>query len=341
MSYTFEDFKAGKVAVRCDTREEHDRLMQECEDAGLRWNDGANPTDPGPFYQFEPGHTFALGDVKGKLMQCTQLNRPEDCRGCRGDCGHKNAVPFAEIFPADPWPEFIAGKCYLRVERDEWDKFARRCAMNGIVWQCNIGSAASFLPAFNPYALIRIGGYVGQIMQDVRRDPVPSDRPIRSFSAVLATDKLKVPVAPKPKVGDRIRILRDNPAGAHVRKGDVCTVKVADLHGDGSDSVEIDGGWAIPCDAYEVSTARVHPKIIITTDGRVTTARMFEGKRVVREAKATCSPKDRFDFLDGAAIALQRLHFGPGADALDQDDMREWANVLASVAARIREAINE
>lgn len=49
------------------------------------------------------------------------------------------------------------------------------------------------------------------------------------------------------------------------------------------------------------------PKIIITTDGNVTTAKLYEGKRVTKIAKAICSPEDKFDFNYGASLALDRL----------------------------------
>jgi hypothetical protein len=48
-------------------------------------------------------------------------------------------------------------------------------------------------------------------------------------------------------------------------------------------------------------------KIVITTDGKTTTAKMYEGKKVVKEAKAVCSPDDEFNFNIGATIALERL----------------------------------
>lgn len=51
----------------------------------------------------------------------------------------------------------------------------------------------------------------------------------------------------------------------------------------------------------------VKPKIVITTDGKTTTAKLFEGKKVIKTAQAKCSPEDKFDFNIGAAIAIERL----------------------------------
>lgn len=48
-------------------------------------------------------------------------------------------------------------------------------------------------------------------------------------------------------------------------------------------------------------------KIIVTTDGKNTIARLFSGKELVKSAIAKCSPKDEFVFEIGAALALDRL----------------------------------
>ena len=37
-------------------------------------------------------------------------------------------------------------------------------------------------------------------------------------------------------------------------------------------------------------------KIVITTDGRETLARLYEGNKVIKSATAKCSPDDVFDF---------------------------------------------
>ena len=48
-------------------------------------------------------------------------------------------------------------------------------------------------------------------------------------------------------------------------------------------------------------------KIVITTDGKTTTAKLYDGRKTIREAKAVCSDSDTFDFNIGAGIALARL----------------------------------
>lgn len=52
-------------------------------------------------------------------------------------------------------------------------------------------------------------------------------------------------------------------------------------------------------------------KIIITTDGRVTKARLYYGKELIKECEAKCSAKDDFDFLTGAEIAFGRIKGEP------------------------------
>lgn len=48
-------------------------------------------------------------------------------------------------------------------------------------------------------------------------------------------------------------------------------------------------------------------KIVITSDGKETLARLYDGKKVIKTATAKCSPKDTFDFAEGARIAYDRL----------------------------------
>lgn len=48
-------------------------------------------------------------------------------------------------------------------------------------------------------------------------------------------------------------------------------------------------------------------KIVITTDGVTTTAKMYCGKEVIKKAEAKCAPGDKFDFEFGARLAMDRL----------------------------------
>lgn len=63
-----------------------------------------------------------------------------------------------------------------------------------------------------------------------------------------------------------------------------------------------------------------HDKIVITTDGKTTTATHYDGKRVIRKEIARCNPDDKFDFLTGAEIAFDRL---TGREETKKRDLRE------------------
>lgn len=60
-------------------------------------------------------------------------------------------------------------------------------------------------------------------------------------------------------------------------------------------------------DAFDLFEEPINQKIVITTDGKTTLARLYEGKKVVKSAEAKCSSEDKFDFKTGAEIAFDRL----------------------------------
>lgn len=60
-------------------------------------------------------------------------------------------------------------------------------------------------------------------------------------------------------------------------------------------------------------------KIVITSDGKTTTAKMYDGKEVVKTAISKCSPEDEFDFETGAKIAFDRLFVKPEEKSFDWD----------------------
>lgn len=59
-------------------------------------------------------------------------------------------------------------------------------------------------------------------------------------------------------------------------------------------------------------------KIVITTDGKTTTAKMYDGKSCIKVSESRCCPSDTFDFRTGAEIALNRL-FGETKNEFDWD----------------------
>ena len=48
-------------------------------------------------------------------------------------------------------------------------------------------------------------------------------------------------------------------------------------------------------------------KIVITSDGVTTIARKYDGKNLIKEAKAVCSKDDTFNFDVGAKLAMEKL----------------------------------
>lgn len=67
------------------------------------------------------------------------------------------------------------------------------------------------------------------------------------------------------------------------------------------------GGFSIGS-IFSKNLIPVEQKIIITTDGKTTTARLYEGgKNLIKTAEAKCSPSDTFDFETGAKLAFERL----------------------------------
>ena len=60
-------------------------------------------------------------------------------------------------------------------------------------------------------------------------------------------------------------------------------------------------------DWYTFEKIANNQKIVITTDGTETLARLYEGKKVIKSATAKCSPDDTFDFKNGVEIAFNRL----------------------------------
>jgi len=63
-------------------------------------------------------------------------------------------------------------------------------------------------------------------------------------------------------------------------------------------------GWYVPEHLLKPISDN---KIVITTDGKTTLARLYEGNKVVKSAQAICSPDDDFDFGYGARLAFDRL----------------------------------
>lgn len=115
----------------------------------------------------------------------------------------------------------------------------------------------------------------------------------------------------KFKVGDRVRVLDGSKiegyAGSWVPDmedyvGKVYTI--AKIHPSGSCRLK-----EIPFvfDERGLERAGNPGKIVITTDGRITTSKLYRHGEPTLKTVATCSPEDTFDFATGAKLALDRL----------------------------------
>ncbi len=68
-----------------------------------------------------------------------------------------------------------------------------------------------------------------------------------------------------------------------------------------------DGYGRYGCEKELELVTRCENKIVITSDGVTTLARLYDGKKVIKSAEAKCSPDDEFDFAKGAKLAYARL----------------------------------
>ena len=65
--------------------------------------------------------------------------------------------------------------------------------------------------------------------------------------------------------------------------------------------------YVLESDMKPFKPAIMPQKIVITTDGKTTLARLFDGKAMVKRAEAKCAPSDTFDFGVGTELAVKRL----------------------------------
>lgn len=123
----------------------------------------------------------------------------------------------------------------------------------------------------------------------------------------------------KYNVGDRVRIVDKWVKGACVNSngkmdkwlGSTMTIRTVftdTLYFMVEDKAENKGkGWLWSDNEIEGLANECNQKIVITSDGYETLARLYDGNKVVKSAAAKCSPEDEFDFKIGAKIAFERL----------------------------------
>lgn len=125
----------------------------------------------------------------------------------------------------------------------------------------------------------------------------------------------------KFKIGDKVRILD----GSNIKRytGAWNKEHMGSRVGEVHKITHIDEDWGnSPCAAYGLDIGGFlcnarwderglelvnDQKIVITTDGKTTTAVLYDGKQRIKEAKAICAPSDAFDFNYGATLVLDRL----------------------------------
>ena len=120
----------------------------------------------------------------------------------------------------------------------------------------------------------------------------------------------------KYKIGDKVRVKKCL-GGLNLKGKTGKVVAIGDIYDYG---IELDEPIAegLSCNGrgkegfcrwgYEIELEPViDKKIVITTDGKTTLARLYEDKKIVKTAKAICSPDDEFDFIAGAELAFERL----------------------------------
>lgn len=110
----------------------------------------------------------------------------------------------------------------------------------------------------------------------------------------------------KFNIGDRVQTkLTRTPGTVRRISGGMVAVETDDPNaGVPIHIFEIQHGLFLSEDAWE----KISPsKIVITSNGKTTLARLYDGNRVIRRAEAKCSPKDTYDFATGANLAYDRL----------------------------------
>lgn len=121
----------------------------------------------------------------------------------------------------------------------------------------------------------------------------------------------------KIKVGDRVKIVREfspySTSYVNPYDGELGVVTELRSSAEFPYRVRLDNGVE---DIFNevarvkkvcAKTTGKYPTIVITTDGKTTTAVKRVGKTVVSKSTSVCSDDDEFDFDVGAAVAISRL----------------------------------
>lgn len=143
----------------------------------------------------------------------------------------------------------------------------------------------------------------------------------------------------KFKIGDKVIAKRGAPyltttngwAGTVV---EVCSDGSFTANGKGLFSKDVN--FSNLNEKYFDLVTNVEKKIVITTDGiKTVTAKLYEGKKVIKTAEAKCSPKNKFDFGYGVMLAVERL---TGHESIEEvtDDKSSLKDVIDSFERLIK-----
>jgi hypothetical protein len=152
----------------------------------------------------------------------------------------------------------------------------------------------------------------------------------------------------KYKVGDKVRVrnwdelsAEFNNLGDGLRLTNRCfnfkmkqycgkVVKITDIGSSWYKIAEDKKEWYWDDDMFEPVNTQ---KIVITSDGVETLARLYDGNKVIKTATAKCSPEDTFDFEVGAKLAYDRLMAKTISEALAKTDsniVRRFVDALGN-----------
>lgn len=135
----------------------------------------------------------------------------------------------------------------------------------------------------------------------------------------------------KFKVGDKVRILDGSKIKGYTGNwfwplmkkhvGEVHTIASVDSDWSGGRVAYClkDVGFAWDERGLDLVKETIPKKIVITSNGKTTTAALYDGKRRIKSTEARCSDSDVFDFMTGAEIAMDRLTGHPHKEAIPSD----------------------
>lgn len=109
----------------------------------------------------------------------------------------------------------------------------------------------------------------------------------------------------KFKVGDKVKAKEHTPYRITTDGWEGIVKNV--MHGDFLCVKGQGGKFDVESKYFDLVQPENKQKVVITTDGKTTTAVLYNGKERVKTAKAECSPKDTFSLGTGAKLALDRL----------------------------------